>query len=242
MAFITPIDIPTLIKDFQRIVVELKESDRINHSLAYAHRVADIIQRRSGDTPLRHIPGQDFETEHKENRNRQLRDLDTENRQLRQLYEDAQWTLHLVMESHRRELESHFGHDNALSLPSERQNDAETNNIRQKFYQNAALMARGVNEVLQHEKRMNEAFAQRIRELEVENEVLRCVLESRPGVDVDAVIDRLEQRMLLSSTGSLGDISTNSSADFEYHDNQDVNATPVKKKSKSSFATSADVK
>ncbi|VDM74581.1 unnamed protein product [Strongylus vulgaris] len=96
---------------------------KVNFSLTYAHRVADIIQRRGGDTPSRHVPGQDSETEHKESRNRQLRDLDSENRQLRQLYEDSQWTLHLVMEAHRRELEAHFGQDDSTTASSAKEND-----------------------------------------------------------------------------------------------------------------------
>ncbi|EYB83773.1 hypothetical protein Y032_0329g2652 [Ancylostoma ceylanicum] len=231
MVFITPVDIPSLIKDFQKIVVELNESDVINLSLSHAHRVADLIQRRSGDAPLRHIPGQDFETEHKESRIKQLRDLDSENRQLRQLYEDSQWTLHLVMEAHRRELDNHFCQDSVASASSsETRNDAELDSTRKQFHQNAAIMARGVNEVFQHEQRMKEAFAKRMEELEMENEVLRCVLESQPGVDADTILQRLEQRMA-TSIGSPGDVSMNCSGEYDCRENLDEEATPVKKQS-----------
>ncbi|RCN25710.1 hypothetical protein ANCCAN_28575 [Ancylostoma caninum] len=65
---------------------------------------------------------------------------------------------------------------------------------RKQFHQNAAIMARGVNEVFQHEQRMKEAFAKRMEELEMENEVLRCVLESQPGVDANAILQQLESR------------------------------------------------
>ncbi|KAL6735759.1 hypothetical protein Aduo_006169 [Ancylostoma duodenale] len=231
MVFITPVDIPSLIKDFQKIVVELNESDVINLSLSHAHRVADLIQRRSGDAPLRHIPGQDFETEHKESRIKQLRDLDSENRQLRQLYEDSQWTLHLVMEAHRRELDAHFCQDSIASASSlETKNDAELDTTRKQFHQNAAIMARGVNEVFQHEQRMKEAFAKRMEELEMENEVLRCVLESQPGVDANTILQQLERRMA-SSTASPGDVSMNSSGEYERREQHDEEATPVKKPS-----------
>ncbi|KHJ97110.1 hypothetical protein OESDEN_02912 [Oesophagostomum dentatum] len=191
MTYTTPVDVPALIKDFQKIVVELKESEKINQSLTYAHRVAEVIQRRGGDAALRHVPGQDSETEHKENRNRQLRDLDSENRQLRQLYEDSQWTLHLVMEVHRRQLEAHFGRNNNPST-SPTISDSENGN-RDKLYKNAAIMARDVNQVFEHEQQMNEAFAERIKELEIENEVLRCVLESPSEWDADAIVEQLEQ-------------------------------------------------
>ncbi|VDK46216.1 unnamed protein product [Cylicostephanus goldi] len=194
---ISPVNVPTLIKDLQRIVVELRESDQVNLSLTYAHRVADIIQRRGGDTPSRHVPGQDTETEHKENRNRQLRDLDNENRQLRQLYEDSQWTLHLVMEAHRKELESHFGQHESTPLPGN-QDDDDVESLKNRFHKSVALMARDVNEVFRHEQRINEAFSKRIEDLSLENEVLRCVLESQSEESADAVIERLERRRRVS--------------------------------------------
>ncbi|KAK6060973.1 hypothetical protein COOONC_01363 [Cooperia oncophora] len=179
--FITPIDIPGIVKDFQRIVVDLKESDKINRSLSYAHRVADVIQRRCGDTAMGHVPGQDLE-EHKKKRNRQLRDFNG-NRQLRQLYEDSQWTLHLVMEAHRRLMEATFGKDNDLAV-SRRRSEEEMENIKQGFYFNAARMTKAVHDVFEHEKAMSGKIQKRMEELRVRNEILRCILDSEAGADI----------------------------------------------------------
>ncbi|KAK5978601.1 hypothetical protein GCK32_002559, partial [Trichostrongylus colubriformis] len=226
---VTPVDIPGLVKDFQKIVVDLKESDKINRSLSYAHRVADVIQRRCGDAAMRHIPGQDFE-EHKKNRNRQLRDLDNENRQLRQLYEDSQWTLHLVMEAHRRLMEATFGKDNDFA-ESGRQSEDEVENLKQEFYVNAVRMAKAVHDVFEHEKKMSGKIQKRMEELRVENDILRCILDSESGADIQSIYDRLENKTPKHSPRSSRDDSNQSPHGFENSISQDQEATPRKKTS-----------
>ncbi|KAK6032613.1 hypothetical protein OSTOST_01203 [Ostertagia ostertagi] len=224
---ITPVDIPGIVKDFQKIVVDLKESEKINRSLSYAHRVADVIQRRCGDTAMRHVPGQDFE-EHKKSRNRQLRDLDNENRQLRQLYEDSQWTLHLVMEAHRRLMEATFGKDNDLAA-SRRRSEEEVENIKQEFYFNAARMTKAVHDVFEHEKAMSGKIHKRMEELRVENDILRCILDSEAGADIQSIYDRLENKTPKHSPRCSHDDSNESPCDHENSVDRDEEATPRKK-------------
>ncbi|XGW32652.1 hypothetical protein V3C99_017302 [Haemonchus contortus] len=226
---ITPVDIPGIVKDFQKIVVDLKESDKINRSLSYAHRVADVIQRRCGDAAVRHIPGQDIE-EHKKNRNRQLRDLDNENRQLRQLYEDSQWTLHLVMEAHRRLMEATFGKDNDLAS-TRKQNEEEEENTKQEFYVNAARMTKAVHDIFEHEKEMSDKIQKRVEELRVENDILRCILDSESGADIQSIYDRLENKTPKHSPrSSQDDFGRYAHGDGASRD-RDEEATPRKKAS-----------
>ncbi|WKY15896.1 hypothetical protein Q1695_000963 [Nippostrongylus brasiliensis] len=184
---ITPVDVPSIVKDFQKIVVDLKESEKVNRSLSYAHRIAN-----------RHIPGQNPE-EHKKNRNRQLRDLDNENRQLRQLYEDSQWTLHLVMESHRRLMEETFDQDDGLDL-SQDASDDELEDRKQDLHVLVAQMAHAVNGVYRYEEQMVNKLQKRIIELREENDILRCILDSESGADLDSIYQRFLGRAFIEST------------------------------------------
>ncbi|WKY15897.1 hypothetical protein Q1695_000963 [Nippostrongylus brasiliensis] len=215
---ITPVDVPSIVKDFQKIVVDLKESEKVNRSLSYAHRIAN-----------RHIPGQNPE-EHKKNRNRQLRDLDNENRQLRQLYEDSQWTLHLVMESHRRLMEETFDQDDGLDL-SQDASDDELEDRKQDLHVLVAQMAHAVNGVYRYEEQMVNKLQKRIIELREENDILRCILDSESGADLDSIY----QRFLGRSCGSLpktdSELDTHSSDDTDSSAQLEEQPTPRKKQS-----------
>lgn len=220
---LTPIDVPNIVKDFQRIVVDLKESEKINQSLSHAHRVADIIRRRCGDTTMRHGSGHDVE-EHKRNRNRQLRDLDNENRQLRQLYEDSQWTLHLVMEAHRRLMEATFGKDNTIAECQERSEEEE--NVRQDFCVKTARMAYTLYGVFEQGKEMKQKLLKRMEELREENEILRSVLdECGAESQMDDGVRNKTPRSLNTSEGSAIHSDEQGCSDCDEEDS----ATPRKK-------------
>ncbi|KAJ1364615.1 hypothetical protein KIN20_024739 [Parelaphostrongylus tenuis] len=190
--YVTPIDVQDIVKDLRRIVVNLKEDDKVTQSLTYAHRIADIIHRRGGDTLMRYIPGQDTEKEQRKSRNRQLRDLDNENRQLRQLYEDSQWTLFLVMEAHRRVLEANFEKDSDKASSGIQNRVHES--MKQDFCKDAAQMAREIQEYFEYTRKMNVDIRKRVEDLRAENDLLRAILDFESGVDIQTITDQLKKR------------------------------------------------
>ncbi|KJH44525.1 hypothetical protein DICVIV_09451 [Dictyocaulus viviparus] len=161
---------------------------KVNRSLTYAYRIADIIQR-SGDTATRHVPGQDIEKEHMKSRNRQLRDLESENRQLRQLYEDSYWTLHLVMEAHRRVMDANFGRDNDFGCSRGVEID---DSLTRNFRISAARMVKKINDFLEHQRKVHDDIQKRVEELKVENDLLRRILTIESGVSFQTIVDRLK--------------------------------------------------